>query len=154
MSDFGRILDQWEANVSSRIGRADDADDSTAKQIAAYLDSNPPPNKDALDDDDRGSPHHRVRPDRVRIDDTIDLHGLTLEAALAATARFIDESVENGYRKVLVVHGKGENGQGILRREIRTFLEKHPATGAMGNPKGADGGRGALWVMLRINETE
>ena len=153
MSDFGKILDQWEATRSPATGRARDSRDHLAQQLRSHLDDNPPEDKDLLYEVS-GSQTTHVRPGRVRVDDTIDLHGMTVEEALQATEHFIEEGVRLGYRKVLVVHGKGENGLGVLKREIRAFLERHPATGAMGYPKGAEGGRGALWVMLRINENE
>jgi DNA-nicking Smr family endonuclease len=49
----------------------------------------------------------------------------------------------------MIIHGKGRNGEGVLKREVRAYLERHRKTGAMGYAKGPDGGRGALWVMLR-----
>jgi DNA-nicking Smr family endonuclease len=153
MSDFGKILDQWESTRSIASLQARDDRDDFAKRLKAHLDTNPPEDKDVLDEGREARTGH-LRPERVRIDDTIDLHGMTVEEALSATERFIEESVRHGYRKVLVVHGKGENGLGVLKREVRSFLERHPTTGAMGYPKGADGGRGALWVMLRVDENE
>jgi DNA-nicking Smr family endonuclease len=120
MSDFGKILDDW-------------------------IERHPPPDKD--DDEEVVQPPDR--PQRVAVDDTIDLHGLRLEEALTATERFVEESVARGHRKIVIIHGKGENGQGVLRREVRSLLERHVATGAMGYQKGVDGGRGASWVMLR-----
>ena len=110
----------------------------------------PPRQFDGPDpEDSTRSGAHTTRPDKVRVDDTLDLHGYRLEEALATTGAFIDRAVENGYRKVLVIHGKGANGQGILRTQVRAYLEHHPMTGAMGYSRGAEGGRGALWVMLR-----
>lgn len=92
-----------------------------------------------------------VSPRALPIDDEIDLHGMTAEEARAATGRFIEASLAAGHRKVLVVHGKGLHSQngGVLKAEVRRFLERHPDTGAMGTPKRHDGGSGALWVVLR-----
>jgi DNA-nicking Smr family endonuclease len=90
-----------------------------------------------------------ARPEKIPADDSLDLHGYRLAEALAATDEFIERSVRQGFRKVVIIHGKGENGEGILRREVRTHLEHHALTGAMGYNRGSEGGRGALWVMLR-----
>ena len=85
----------------------------------------------------------------LRREAEIDLHGYRLEEAIMATNQFLEESLDRGLRKIRVIHGKGDNGQGVLRKEIRPLLEKHPRTGKMGYGKGSEGGRGALWVMLR-----
>jgi DNA-nicking Smr family endonuclease len=141
MEDFGKILDRWE-HTGQR------SSDHTDSSMQAWLERYPPDeSKDADRADASAKPP--VRPEKIKVDDTLDLHGYHLEEALAETARFIEKSVENGYRKILVIHGKGANGEGVLKREIRTFLEHHPMTGAMGYGRGPQGGRGALWAMLR-----
>lgn len=113
---------------------------------SSWLDKYPPVDKDSeLDPDDR----RPANPKRMKVENTIDLHGFRLEEALLSTRQFIDESVRAGYRKVLVVHGKGENGSGVIKREVRAMLEKDSRTGQMGYAKGSQGGTGALWVILR-----
>jgi DNA-nicking Smr family endonuclease len=145
MGDFGRILEKWESGRNSDRSGDEQRDDQFDATVNAHLDRYPPPDEE---DELSGTPP-RERPDRVRVDDTIDLHGLQLHDALDATSRFIENAFQKRYRKVVVIHGKGENGDGVLKREVRAFLEKSPLTGTMGHPKGSDGGRGALWVMLR-----
>ena len=112
----------------------------------------PPEAGDGGDDRDKSSVRH-ANPVKMAIDDTLDLHGYRLQEALDATGTFIEQSVEAGYRKVLVIHGKGPDGQGVLRREVRTYLEQHPLTGTIGYGRGSEGGRGALWVMLREKQS-
>ena len=156
-NDFGKILDEWENRSSTRRaggGRADRHGQQERERIPArdddwvdrYL-----PGEEDLDD---GEPAHtrRMRADKVPIDAQLDLHGYRLEEAIIVTTRFLEESLELGRRKILVIHGKGENGEGVLRREIRKLLERHPGTGEMGYGKGHEGGRGALWVMLRASQ--
>lgn len=159
MNDFGEILEQWE-NGGSGTGRRGRGEPATpgetadrgdrAASMADWLDRYPPDRRDEPSSEtepERGRPH--MRPERVRIDDTLDLHGFRLDEALAATGAFVERSVAAGYRKILIIHGKGANGQGVLRQQVRAYLEHHPMTGAMGYGRGAEGGRGALWVMLR-----
>jgi len=158
MGDFGKILDQWENDRSSpRPGQQSTPEQTHTDNMGNWLDLYPPEDTGRPEDtghpptdgSEAGSELHRQNPEKIKVDDTLDLHGYRLQEALDVTRAFIDGSVESGFRKVLVIHGKGNNGQGVLRREIRTFLEQHPMTGTMGYGRGAEGGRGALWVILR-----
>ena len=150
MSDFGKILDDWESTrrSGSRAARPEVRSETerNAEYLRSWLERHPPVDKDA---GQAATAARTERPEALPVDGVIDLHGYRLAEALAATGQFLDSSVRAGHRKVMVVHGKGENGQGVLRREIRAYLERHPATGAMGYARGRDGGRGALWVVLR-----
>jgi DNA-nicking Smr family endonuclease len=146
---FEEILRQWEERKKDEQG---ERARKRREQLESLLDRYPP-NPSAREDDAaeeapvRPGPNPRMLP----IDDEIDLHGMTVDEALAAVGRFLEASRAAGHRKVLVVHGKGlhsENG-GVLKAAVRRFLEKHPDTGAMGTPKKRDGGSGALWVVLR-----
>lgn len=144
MGDFGSILEKWESTGKKSGQQPDDA-----SSFAAQIDRYPVVDKDV---EPASAGPRRKSPDRLPVDDTIDLHGHTVPEALHATDAFITAALAAGHRKVLVIHGKGQNGQGVLRREVRAFLERHSRTGAMGYPKGADGGRGALWVVLRYED--
>jgi len=159
MGDFGKILDEWESlregsrGGDRRSGRSeapgpDGGDPDRAEWFARQIDRYPVVDKDSLTDEQNAD--DRVRVDRLAPQDSIDLHGLTVDDALAATGRFISAGVARGLRKVVVIHGKGRNGEGVLKRQIRAYLERHPDTGAMGYSRGQDGGRGALWVVLRV----
>jgi len=153
MNDFGKILDQWEGASSRGRSGGDLPGERSSEQAAAgemesWLDKYPP-DETVRDDGLSGRATRRVNPERLKVDASVDLHGYRLEEAIVVTDRFIEESVAEGYRKVMIIHGKGDNGQGVLRKEIRTHLEHHPMTGAMGYGRGVDGGRGALWVILR-----
>lgn len=139
MEDFGKILDQWDHRKGPRT------EDSGS--MTDWLDRYPPEDKDEASPRTLSSPQRN--PEKMKVEDTLDLHGYRLEEAIDATDRFVENSVASGFRKVMVVHGKGDNGQGLLRREIRAHLERHPLTGRMGYGRGAEGGRGALWVILR-----
>ena len=158
MGDFGRILEEWESirNGPDRAGSdasrlsgsqpgAPEGDDSWFEE---HLDRYPIIDKDQYADD---SPlaKRRERPENLPVDDTLDLHGYTVSEAIAATESFLTSCLARGLRKIVVIHGKGRDGEGALRREVRAYLEHHASTGALGYARGPDGGRGALWVVLR-----
>ncbi|MFP4377499.1 MAG: Smr/MutS family protein [Spirochaetales bacterium] len=113
-----------------------------------WLELYPPEDKDNVSPRE---PDYRKNPKKLPIEATIDLHGCRVPEALAQTRLFIDESVRAGRKKVLVIHGKGDAGNGVLKREVRAILEGDRRVGAMGHPGAADGGSGALWVILRTS---
>ncbi|MFW5783805.1 MAG: Smr/MutS family protein [bacterium] len=158
MADFGRIFEQWESmqrdrgSGGRRKSTGSEPDESAAMRawMEEQLDRYPVVDKDGPDDGDgTGENDGSLRPERLPVEDTIDLHGFTLAEALVETEQFVEASARSGLRKVMIIHGKGRNGEGVLKREVRAYLERHGKTGAMGYAKGPDGGRGALWVMLR-----
>jgi DNA-nicking Smr family endonuclease len=82
---------------------------------------------------------------------TLDLHGLRAEAVIPAVERFVSASRRSGLRKVLIIHGKGKHSQGepVLQRLVRAYLERSPHAGAFGPADRAMGGSGATWAALR-----
>jgi DNA-nicking Smr family endonuclease len=59
---------------------------------------------------------------------TLDLHGLGVKDALAATERFLREAHERGEREVRIVYGKGRGtpgGIGVLRQAVPAWIEQH-----------------------------
>ena len=58
---------------------------------------------------------------------TVDLHGLNFQQAVARVIGAYNHSVRHGQRgKISVVHGYGASGQGgTLRDKIRAFFEQH-----------------------------
>lgn len=81
----------------------------------------------------------------------IDLHGMTLEEAYSALITFLEDAVRRKYKKVLIIHGKGNHSQDgpVLARFVQKFLEAHTHAGETGHPKGRDGGTGSTWVILK-----
>jgi len=85
----------------------------------------------------------------------LDLHGLTATEARGAVERFILESFRAGWRCVLIVHGRGLNskeGVPVLKERLKVWLTHGRlarAVLAFTTARPADGGAGALYVLLR-----
>ncbi|WP_428769721.1 Smr/MutS family protein [Treponema sp. HNW] len=83
----------------------------------------------------------------------LDLHGLTREEAWQSLDSFIGECSRRKLKKVLIVHGKGNHSaeEPVLKDTVRAFIEKDTRLGSSGHPSGAEGGRGATWVIIRAS---
>jgi DNA-nicking Smr family endonuclease len=85
----------------------------------------------------------------------IDLHGMIQDAARLALTEFILESVRNGRRCVLVVHGRGRGSPGgrpVLKHATAQWLSRGNLCGyvlAFTSARPQDGGAGALYVLLK-----
>lgn len=83
--------------------------------------------------------------------DTLDLHHLTVARGLPVLHRFLDEARTNGMQCVRVIHGKGlrsSNGP-RLKLAVQQALREHAAVLAFTMCKPADGGSGAVDVLLK-----
>lgn len=130
MTDFSKILDEWE----NRGGRKDQ--EPFDKDEAAAAKTPPPP---------------RSVMEKTPVEDSLDLHGMRQDEAVAALRYYLRESRLDGRRKVLVIHGKGfhsENKKGVLGDAVRQVLVKDRNVAAWGEADRKDGGRGAAWVWL------
>lgn len=97
----------------------------------------------------------RLRRGDYAVEGRLDLHGLVREAARGAVERFLRESRLGGKRCVLVVHGRGRHSEDqvpVLKEALLGWL----ASGRFGrqvlaftSARPADGGSGALYVLLR-----
>jgi DNA-nicking Smr family endonuclease len=97
----------------------------------------------------------RLRRGAFSVQGHLDLHGLSRQEARDEVVRFIGESRARGWRCVLFVHGRGRNSKdqvpvikpalvswlsrGGIGRQVLAFVTARPA----------DGGAGALYVLLR-----
>ena len=94
----------------------------------------------------------RLRRGQWSIQRQVDLHGLTRDAAREALARFIRQAGRDGLRCVRVVHGKGNGSPGrepVLKGKVRTWLVQKQEVIAFAQASAADGGHGAVLVLLR-----
>ena len=84
----------------------------------------------------------------------LDLHGVTVRGAADAISRFIQNSRHAQKRCVCIVHGRGlhsEKGRSALRGPVRDALKKMSGVLALATAPAADGGAGAVYVLLRRN---
>jgi DNA-nicking Smr family endonuclease len=85
----------------------------------------------------------------------VDLHGMSAAAARVAIERFIGDAFATGHRAVLVVHGRGRNSKDnvpVLKERLKTWLARGRigrVVLAFSSARPADGGTGALYVLLR-----
>lgn len=93
----------------------------------------------------------RLRRGQWAIQAQIDLHGLRRDQAREALAAFLRDAVQRGLRCVRVVHGKGHGSPGrapVLKGKVRAWLVQKESVLAFVQARAADGGHGALVVLL------
>jgi DNA-nicking Smr family endonuclease len=94
----------------------------------------------------------KLREGRWSIQRQLDLHGLRTDEAREALGRFIREAHHAGLRCVRVVHGKGLGSPGrtpVLKSRVHRWLVQKHEVMAFVQARPADGGAGALVVLLR-----
>ena len=94
----------------------------------------------------------RFRKGQRRIEASLDLHGMTQDEAHPALHDFIKRAYAGGKRCVLVITGKGADGEGVLKRMAPEWLAQSAVKDlilktAPAQPR--DGGEGALYILLR-----
>ncbi len=84
--------------------------------------------------------------------DQLDLHGLRVDQAREAISQFIRDAVKRGVRCVRVIHGKGLGSMDkkpVLKSKVRNWLVQKEEVIAFCTARAADGGSGALMVLLK-----
>ncbi len=90
---------------------------------------------------------------RSPVEDTLDLHGFTIDAARLLLQQFLFAAAQNQLRCLLVIHGKGSNspgGEAILRKLTRNWLLQHPQVLAFCPASATSGGSGAVLILLKV----
>jgi len=85
----------------------------------------------------------------------LDLHGLRRDDARERLSIFIREAFQQGIRCVRVIHGKGLGSPGkapILKSRVHSWLVQKNEVLAFVQAKPADGGAGALVVLLMASQ--
>jgi DNA-nicking Smr family endonuclease len=94
----------------------------------------------------------RLRRGQYRVETQIDLHGLTATQAREALREFLQAMQREQARCVRVIHGKGRRSGHlgpVLKPAVQAMLQKIDAVLAYASARPADGGTGALYVLLR-----
>jgi len=95
---------------------------------------------------------HKLRKGDWSIQREIDLHGLRSDEARIALAEFIRQAHRQGLRCLRVVHGKGLGSPGktpVLKSKVHSWLVQKNQVMAFVQAKPAEGGAGALVVLLK-----
>ena len=165
--NFEEILNQWEMQTQHPYGKKRIRNE-TKNPAATYAVENTQTlnpmdywlrrygvyNKDADNSENTSLPDNSTEKRRLRAmcpQAEIDLHGMTLEEAYGALVAFFEEALRRKYRKILIIHGKGNHSKNgpVLSRFVQKFLETNAHAGETGHPKGRDGGTGSTWVILK-----
>ena len=93
----------------------------------------------------------KLKRGRFKVGAELDLHNLTMKKGRSVLLEFIAEAQSRSLESVRVIHGKGlrsENGP-RLKLMTRQLLRDHPQVLAYTSCKPADGGDGAVDVLLK-----
>ncbi len=121
--------------IKMRIPRADIA------QVVAHASDNPVAAARA-----RGI-NVQLRSDDLSAPTELNVIGQNVDDATREVEKFVDRAFLAGMPRVRIVHG---SGMGILRKALRSFLQKHPHVANVSEPPQNEGGGGATVVDLRI----
>ncbi len=97
----------------------------------------------------------KLRKGHYGLDASIDLHGLTRQEANQHLSKFLHFSIEDGYRCVHIIHGKGyrsPENHPVLKNDINVWLRQHQEVLAFCSTPPKDGGTGAVFVLLKLSE--
>lgn len=94
----------------------------------------------------------RLRRGHWVIQSELDLHGYRVKEAREELAAFLKEAIRRGQRCVRIVHGKGlgsKDRRPVLKGKVRAWLAQRDEVIAFCQARAAEGGSGALVVLLR-----
>jgi DNA-nicking Smr family endonuclease len=99
----------------------------------------------------------KIRNGTWPVQDQLDLHGNQSDAARKLLQEFLHEATLQEFRCVRVIHGKGLNskgGEAVLRNLTRHWLSQYPRVLAYCEAPPAQGGSGAVLVLLKISKID
>jgi len=94
----------------------------------------------------------RLRKGYWPVQDELDLHGLRRDDARNAIGEFLRKASQRNYRCVCVIHGRGfgsRGGEPVLKSMVHSWLVQTDGVIAFTQAHAAEGGEGALMVLLR-----
>jgi DNA-nicking Smr family endonuclease len=98
------------------------------------------------------SVYRKLRRGQYHISGELDLHGMTTSEARQALARFLADARQARWRCVRIIHGKGlrsSNRGPVLKSHVAHWLSRRDEVLAYCSARPADGGTGAVYVLLR-----
>jgi len=111
-----------------------------------------------------GQTYIEKKKDKVR---KLDLHGFSLAESTEMVKKFINESYDSGFKKILVVTGKGLRSKShedpyvskklsILRYSIPEYIKNNEnlkkKINKISEAEIKDGGEGAIYIFLKKNQ--
>jgi DNA mismatch repair protein MutS2 len=134
----GNVFEVAVGVMKMRVARDDIAEVLSAKEIRAVS-----PLEAARS---RGVTVSIARPeDDVRSE--LNVIGRTVEEATGEVEQYLDRAFLAGLPRVRIVHGMG---MGVLRKALRTMMERHPHVALVAEASPSEGGAGATVVDLRV----
>lgn len=98
------------------------------------------------------STFRKLRQGKLSVVDELDLHGLNSQQARMLLLDFLDHTVTASNYSVRIIHGKGHRSTGnkaILKTKVNHWLKQHTRVLAFYSCIPADGGTGAVYVLLK-----
>jgi len=98
-------------------------------------------------------PHHKggapqpipAVPPAPAVEPELEIRGQTIDEALPALDKYLDDAYRAGLNSVRIVHGRGT---GVLRKAVRDMLSRHPLVRAVETAPPAEGGEGVTVAVL------
>lgn len=93
-----------------------------------------------------------LRRGKLSMGTELDLHGMTVPMARQALAQFLEECERNAVRSAHIIHGKGRGSyqkEPVLKGRVNAWLRQRDEVLAFCSARPADGGTGALYVLLK-----
>lgn len=94
----------------------------------------------------------QLRTGKLPVESHLDLHGMTRDAARLTLQQFLQQAQMQRAKVVCIVHGKGyhsEDGRPVLKAMVNKWLQDLPEVLAFCSAQPADGGSGAVYVLLK-----
>jgi len=96
----------------------------------------------------------KLRAGQWSTQDELDLHGSRTDEARELLVDFLALATKRGHRCVRIVHGRGRGsrgGQPVLKRKVAGWLAQRRDVLAFCQARPADGGAGAVMVLLQAS---
>ena len=96
----------------------------------------------------------KLRRGQIRIDEELDLHGMTVEMARNALQQFLVDCKEHSWRCVSIIHGKGissDSKKPVIKNKVNNWLRQRDDVLAFCSSRQSDGGTGAIYLLLKRN---
>ena len=98
----------------------------------------------------------KLRQGKHPIEHALDLHGLTVKQARNELLEFLGECEAAGVSHAIIVHGKGFRSidKPVIKPMVNRWLRAVDNVLAFHSAQAKDGGNGAVYVLLKKNQSE